>query len=108
MSNVSMSAKINKENNPDWLDKVMAKAVKLADIEAAAGFPSGQKELDTPHYDNGASIIDVAIWNNYGTYNSPARDFMTPSGKKPRSDGTKSLLTFIMRLLAEKWMLWKR
>ena len=35
-----MSAKINKENNPDWLDKVMAKAVKLTEIEAAAGFPA--------------------------------------------------------------------
>lgn len=85
MPNASMSAKINKENNPDWLDKVMAKAVKLTEIEAAAGFPAGQKGLNTPHYDNGASIIDVAIWNNYGTYNSPARDFMTPSGKKAKA-----------------------
>lgn len=89
MANVSMSAKINKENNPDWLDKVMAKAVKLTEIEAAAGFPSGQKELNTPHYDNGASIIDVALWNNYGTYNSPARDFMTPSGKKAKERWNK-------------------
>lgn len=79
---MSINAKIDKEKNPDWLDKVMAKSLKLTEVEAAAGFPVNDKSLNTPHYENGASLIDVAIWNNYGTYNSPQRDFMTPAGKK--------------------------
>ena len=64
-----------KQKNRGWADKLLKRAKALGEFEAACGFP---KSLNIK-YDNGASLIDVAIWNQYGTYNAPARDFMNPA-----------------------------
>ena len=64
-----------KQKNRGWADKLLKRAKALGEVEAACGFP---KSLNIK-YDNGASLIDVAIWNQYGTYNAPARDFMNPA-----------------------------
>ena len=63
------------QKNKGFAEKLLKKAKKMQDLEAACGFPN----TVNLKYDNGASVIDVAIWNQYGTYNSPARDFMTPA-----------------------------
>ena len=82
MLSVSVSFK---EKKPNFLKKVMERAIGFTETGVAAGFPRGK--LNTPHYksDNpgevGPSIIDVAIKNNYGL-GVPQRDFMTPSAKK--------------------------
>jgi len=74
------------EKNPNIIDKVMDSLQGLVEIGVVSGFPKGR--LNTPHYkpENpnegpGPSIIDVAIWNNYGI-GVPRRDFMTPASKR--------------------------
>lgn len=63
------------QKNGKFADELKKRIDKAKKLEAACGFPNSLNKT----YDNGASIIDVAIWNNYGTYCSPARDFMTPA-----------------------------
>lgn len=65
--------------NPDAIKKLQRRAKEIARRTVAVGYPKGK--LNIPHYDNGASIIDVAIWNNFG-FGVPRRDFMTPSTKR--------------------------
>lgn len=54
----------------DYIKKLQT----LAGSEVAVGFPAN-KGLDTPYYPTGASVIQVAVWNNYGTRKIPARPF---------------------------------
>lgn len=80
----SVSASVT-EKNPNALKKFFEKVKKVSEKGVVAGFPMGQ--LNTPHYEPekpdepGPSIIDVAIWNNFGI-GVPQRDFMTPASKK--------------------------
>lgn len=69
----TVSAKI-KEKNPNAFKNLKKRILELSSKKVVAGFPKGK--LNNPHYENGASIIDVAIWNEFGTYNIPRRDFM--------------------------------
>ena len=51
----------------------------MSSKKVVCGFPKGK--LNNPHYEGsknnaGPSIIDVAIWNEFGTQNIPRRDFM--------------------------------
>ena len=85
MLSVSVSLK---EKKPNFLKKVMERAIGFTEKGVAAGFPRGR--LNAPHYDNKESIIDVAIKNNYGL-GVPQRDFMTPSSKKWMKFFTESL-----------------
>lgn len=61
--------KINglKFNNPKLQQKIKKKLETKANLEV--GFIDGSK------YPNGASVASVAFWNNYGTWNIPARPF---------------------------------
>lgn len=68
-----------KQSNPNIYDKIKKNIKDLESKKVVAGFPKGN--LNTPHYEDGASIVDVAIWNNFGI-GVPKRDFMTPSSKK--------------------------
>lgn len=70
--------------NPKLIEQLKKRAKKLASRKVAVGFPHGR--LNNPHYTNedgtpGPSIIDVAIWNNFGI-GVPRRDFMTPATKE--------------------------
>lgn len=72
------------QKNPGWAGRIL-EALEDADrYECAIGFPKGVG-LETPHYSQkradggtvaGPSIIDIAIWNNFGTATIPARPFM--------------------------------
>jgi hypothetical protein len=66
------------QKTPGWLQQL---AKRLAPLkrgkEVAVGFPRGKNGVGNPHYDNGASILEVAIWNNFGTETGiPPRPFM--------------------------------
>lgn len=70
--------------NPKWDNRLLARLEKIRSKEAAVGFPKG-KGLDAPHYTSkradgstvaGPSIMDTAIWGNFGTDDSPPRPFM--------------------------------
>ena len=70
---------VTTETKPNLFQRILDSAKGLTEKGVVAGFPKGR--LNTPHYENGESIIDVAIKNNYGM-GVPQRDFMTPSSKK--------------------------
>lgn len=72
-----------KEKNPDKLAALKKRMAEISRHKVVAGFPKGR--LNNPHYEGekgkpGPSIIDVAIWNNFGI-GVPKRDFMTPATK---------------------------
>ncbi len=69
-----------KQKNPGWIDRLRKLFKRQSGREVAIGYPKGQDGLSSPHYDSGASIIDVAIWNNFGTENIPRRPFMDNAG----------------------------
>lgn len=87
------------QKNPQAYDKLLKSAQKMTDKIVVAGFPKGK--LNTPHYDNGESIIDVAIHNNFGI-GVPRRDFMTPSSKKWEKFFKESLAKVQKDLLNDK------
>jgi hypothetical protein len=60
--------------NKGALQDLIKKLKSLSSSEVAVGFPA-HKGLDTPYYKTGASVIQVAVWNNYGTRKIPARPF---------------------------------
>lgn len=63
------------QTSPGWLEKLKLR-YKQEPLEAVVGYPRGKEGVGSPHYENGASILQVAIWNNYGTENIPRRAFM--------------------------------
>lgn len=72
------------QKNPEFLKELKKRAQAIARKKVAIGFPKGR--LNAPHYEPegnepGPSIIDVAIWNNFGI-GVPRRDFMTPATQK--------------------------
>lgn len=54
-------------DNPKLQQKIKKRLKSKANLEI--GFIDGAK------YPNGASVASVAFWNNYGTWNIPARPF---------------------------------
>ena len=74
-----------KQKNPEAFAQLKKRLQKISEKKVVAGFPKGK--LNNPHYEPedgrgpGPSIIDVAIWNNFGI-GVPRRDFMTPASKE--------------------------
>lgn len=54
------------QSNPNWLTAVVRRLQRLSTEEVAVGFPKGEDGISSPYYPNGASILNVAIWNNFG------------------------------------------
>lgn len=61
--------------NPGWAKKIAKNIKGLAKKEVAVGFPRGG-EAASLTYDEGASVLDVAVWNQFGTKHIQARPFM--------------------------------
>ena len=72
---ITPSVKNKFKVNPVRLANLEKLLKDAAQFEVAVGFPATKEGLGQPWYDGGASIIDVAIWNNYGM-GVPARPFM--------------------------------
>lgn len=73
-----------KEKNPGAYTALKKRLEQISRKRVVAGFPKGK--LNNPHYEPhddkpGPSIIDVAIWNNFGI-DVPRRDFMTPASQE--------------------------
>jgi len=87
-----MNVKVD-QKNPDWIEKLVFRLkMQAAGLEAAVGYPAGKEGLAGPHYPTtqsvivkenrarkkakqkplkvdigtGPSILEVAIWNNFG------------------------------------------
>lgn len=74
-----------KQKHPEAMRELKKRLEQISRKRVVAGFPKGK--LNNPHYEPepgepgpGPSIIDVAIWNNFGI-GVPRRDFMTPASK---------------------------
>ena len=70
--------------NPNWGKELLSRLEAIRSRETAIGLPVG-KGLDVPHYTSkradgstvaGPSILEVGMWANFETENSPARPFM--------------------------------
>jgi hypothetical protein len=54
---------------------------KLTSLTIKCGFPEGENA-----YDDGTDLVSVAIYNEYGTSNMPARPFMKQSWEEHEDD----------------------
>jgi hypothetical protein len=72
-----------RHTNPGWSDDLRRMMNAVGRTECAVGFPKG-KGLKSAHYPTGASILEVAVWNNFGAprANIPARPFMNQATPK--------------------------
>lgn len=73
-----------KQKNPEAYNALKKRLKQISRKRVVAGFPKGK--LNNPHYEPedgkpGPSIIDVAIWNNFGI-GVPRRDFMNPASQE--------------------------
>lgn len=84
-----------KMSDPEYFEKIKRNIRKLKEKKVVAGFPKGK--LNAPHYETedgkNPSIIDVAIWNNFGI-GVPRRDFMTPASKRWNEEIQKYVAEF--------------
>ena len=60
--------------NPNWLQQLQRRYSDAPKI-VKVGFPAGTEAV-TVSYPNGTRVVDVAVGNEYGTDNVPARPFM--------------------------------
>lgn len=73
-----------KKKNAEAYKELRELVTTISRKKVVAGFPHGK--LNNPHYEPeddkpGPSIIDVAIWNNFGI-GVPRRDFMSMAAKQ--------------------------
>lgn len=58
------------------LNRIIKDMEALEHAETTVGFHGDD------HYPNGTEVVDVAVWNEYGTRNSPDRPFMTTAAHR--------------------------
>ena len=63
--------------NPNWLQRLQRRYSDAPKI-VKVGFPTGTEAV-TVSYPNGTRVVDVAVGNEYGTDNVPARPFVALS-----------------------------
>lgn len=68
-----------KSKERDYMGRLNERISKVPSI--AIGFPYSLRTNSSAREKNGASVIDVAIWNNFGTEKIPERRFMEASSK---------------------------
>ena len=54
-----------RQSNPEWAKKIAKNIKGLTKKEVAVGFPAGGGKASQT-YDNGMSVLDVAIVNQFG------------------------------------------
>lgn len=87
-----------KHKNPGFIKKVVQALGVFPQI--AIGFPRGK--ATSTLYPDGTPVVDVAVWNNYGTYNEdgsvaiPARPFLD-TGAMSAVQETKNMRKALIR-----------
>lgn len=87
-----------KQKEPGFWEKLKLRLQKAPKLECAVGFPVGKSSVASPHYQNGQSIIEVAIENNFGTDRIPRRPFMEMATPKIQKE-YKALMAKLMKRL---------
>lgn len=78
------------QTNPGLLREVQKRMDAAGKVVVAVGYPADESGLGQPYYPNGASIIDVAVGNNYGTSaNKTKRPFMDEASVKMKDEWNK-------------------
>lgn len=90
------------QKDAGFWDKLKARIKKAPDMECAVGFPVGKASVGAPHYDDGKSIIQVAIENNFGTKRIPRRPFMDMATPKIQKKYKKRLASLQKRINSGK------
>lgn len=67
------------------LKSITRRMAKLDKREVTIGFHGDD------HYPDGTNVAQVAIWNEYGTRNAPARPFMRTTGIRYMKDMQRSM-----------------
>lgn len=91
---------IFKQKNPRWIEKLKLRLQQAGGKEVAVGYPKGKEGVGNAHYDSGASILQVAIWNNFGTESIPRRAFMELAATTMQPQFKEMLKKAIKRLNA--------
>jgi hypothetical protein len=68
---------------------------KLANLEVQVGFNS-----DSGQYENGATLVEIAAYNEFGTSSSPSRPFMRQSFEN-HQDGLQKACDRVNNLLSK-------
>lgn len=55
-----------KRSNPEWAKQIAERVKGLTEKEVVAGFPRGSEKASQT-YENGMSVLDVAMVNNFGS-----------------------------------------
>jgi len=71
---------IRKTKSPDHIEELSKRIRNAPDV--VVGFPFSLRSNQAAREPNGASVVDVAIWNNFGTKTIPERRFMEASKKQ--------------------------
>ena len=90
------------QKNSNWQTELLERIRKAEKQVAAVGFPRGKAGLGNPHYENGASILQVAIWNNFGTSKIPSRPFMKMATKQIQAVSSPIIQAVIAKINAGK------
>lgn len=77
------------------LTEELAAAQKLANAQIKIGIQADEKG----EYENGASVIDVAIWNEFGTKNIPSRPFIRQCFSDNQAAIEKKLRFYALKVL---------
>lgn len=73
-----MTVKIQ-QSNPGWLKRLLKSYGKGSEI--VVGFPIGSEGAAT-QYPDGTPVIDVAVYNEFGTSNIPERPFLRTGSRE--------------------------
>lgn len=76
-----MSVQI-RQKNPRWMEQFKTRLKQQCKEEVAVGFPKEAGKAISAHYENGASVLVVAVLNNFGTETIPRRPFMDNAAHK--------------------------
>ena len=102
MRNFSTKGGEIKQKNPGYIERLLNTFRDPPDI--VIGFPMGK--ASSIQYPDGTPLIDVAVYNNYGTFNDdgsvhiPARPFMDVGGLNAALE-TKSMRKVLLRRVRE-------
>lgn len=84
---MKFGAKVN-ASKPLSLIKNLKKELKTSATGARAGYLSGDRHKDSDGNET-PLLAEVALWNNFGTYNSPPRPFLENAEKDIRKRAPK-------------------
>lgn len=71
------------------------------ELDVFVGFPADKEETEKPYTETGVRVLDVAIWNEYGTPTVPARPFLRTAIEENRDEINKRYDAIVTRCLTE-------